>query len=371
MMLATVLLAVALQAVGPGGTVAGRVVRVVAGDTVAAVGAMVVLHGITPAVQGPVDSVRSDADGRFRLRAPADTAAILLVSARWGGIEYFSIPLDRDPEAVAAAVQVVVADTSSAAPVALVSRHLVIGAPAADGTRNAVDLFILANTGTLTRIAADSLTPTWRIILPPNVANVVIGDSDFAEDAMHLHGDALELSAAIPPGQRQILVNYQVPPSTRRLVIPYGEATPLANILLEETDVEVVGALARADTSSVDGRHYTRWSGSIAADGSVELRFGGAGRLPAWVVEAVAGAFAIALIVMAVVSARAATRGREGRPTAAIRTVETPVDTLLDAIARLDAEHAGRTTASAPEARHAYLAERERLKDEVRRLLPS
>ena len=47
-MLATVLLAVALQAVGPGGTVAGRVVRVVAGDTVAAAGAktLQVRHGL-------------------------------------------------------------------------------------------------------------------------------------------------------------------------------------------------------------------------------------------------------------------------------------------------------------------------------------
>lgn len=368
-MLATVLLAVALHAVGPGGTVAGRVVRVVAGDTVAAAGAMVVLHGVTPTVQGPVDSVRSDAEGRFRLRAPADTAAILLVSARWGGIEYFSVPLERGGGASDIPVQVVVADTSSAAPVTLLSRHLVIGAPAPDGTRNAVDLLILANNGTLTRVPEDSVTPTWRFVLPANVANVVIGESDFADDVMHLHGDTLELSAAIPPGQRQILVNYQVPPSTRRMVIPYGEAAPLANILLEEDDAEVVGVLARADTVSVDGRRYTRWSGRVAAGGSVELRFGGAGRLPGWVVEVVAGCFALALIVMALLSARAAARG--GRATATAVAVETPVDQLLDAIARLDAEHTGRTANASAEARQAYLAERERLKDEVRRLLPS
>jgi hypothetical protein len=369
MMLAAILLAAALHAVGPGGTVAGRVVRVVAGDTVAAAGAMVVLHGITPTVQGPVDSVRSDAEGRFRLRAPADTATILLVSARWGGIEYFSVPLDRGSAAADTPVQVVVADTSTAAPVALLSRHLVIGAPAADGTRNAVDLFILANTGTRTRVAVDSVTPTWRLVLPPNVANVVIGESDFADDVMHLHGDTLELTAAIPPGQRQILVNYQVPPATRRMVVPYGEAAPLANILLEEDDAEVVGVLARADTASVDGRRYTRWSGSVAAGGSLELRFGGAGRLPGWVMEAVAGAFALALIVMALLSARAASRGTPGAT--AVAASETPVDRLLDAIARLDAEHAGRASELPPDAWQAYLAERERLKDEVRRLLPS
>lgn len=369
MMLATVLLAVALQAVGPGSTVAGRVVRVVAGDTVAAVGAVVVLHGVTPSVQGAVDSVRSGADGRFRLRAPADTTAILLVSARWGGIEYFSLPLDRDPTVATDAVQVVVADTSAAAPVALLSRHLVIGAPAADGTRNAVDLFILANGGTLTRVAPDSQTPTWRVVLPANVANVVIGESDFAEDAMHLHGDTLELSAAIPPGQRQIIVNYQVPPATRRVVIPFGDAAPLANILLEEDDAEVVGVLVRTDTVSVDGRRYTRWSGGVVAGSSVELMFGAAGRLPGWVVEAVAGSFAIALIVITLLSARATRNTALG--TTPVAAMATPVDGLLDAIARLDAEYAGREAESAPEARQAYLDERERLKDAVRRLLPS
>jgi hypothetical protein len=365
-MLAAVLMAVALHAVGPSDTVAGRVVRVTGRDTVAAAGAIVVLHRVTPEVQGPVDSIRSDANGRFRLRTPADSGAILLVSARWHGIEYFSAPLvegARPPS-----LQLVVADTASDAVVTVAARHLVIGAPAPDGTRNAVDLFVLANDGSTTRVAPDSLTPTWRLVLPPNVVNVVLGETDFADEALHLHGDTLELTASIPPGQRQLLINYQVPPATRRLLVPYDDRTALANILLEEVDAEAIGTLIRADTATVEGRHYTRWSGVVAAGSTVELRFGGAGRLPGWVMEAVAGLFAVGLIGMALYSARMADRAT---PAAVVQDDSTPVDGLLDAMARLDAAHLGREAELSPGEWQAYLSRRAALKEEIRALLPS
>ncbi len=367
-MIATALLAMALHAAGPSDTVAGRVVRVRGRDTVAAVGAVVVLHRVTPQVQGPVDSVRSDADGRFRLRAPSDSGAIMLVSARWHGIEYFSTPLVGEA-ARPGTLRLVVADTSSVAPVSVAARHLVIGAPAPDGTRNVVDLLVLSNDGPNTRVARDTLTPTWRLILPAHVVNVVLGETDFADDALHHHGDTLELSAAIPPGQRQLLVNYQIPPATRRVVVPYDEGTALANILLEEADADAIGTLVRIDTATVEGRRYTRWSGAVAPGEMVELRFGGAGRLPGGGVKAIAGLFAIALIGMALYSARMADRAAP--QAAAADVAETPVDALLDALARLDAEHVGREAVLPPSAWDAYLARRAALKGEIRRLLPS
>ena len=368
-LLASALVAMAIGAAGPGGMVAGRVVRVVApGDTVAAAGAMVVLHYVTPSKQGPVDSLRVGADGRFRFAQPADTTAILLISSRWDGVQYFSTPIGSAHGQRDSLVTLVVSDSASAAPIALAARHLVISAPAADGTRSAVDLLILANDGYQTRVPPDLSAASWRFLMPKTAVNLVLGESDFAEEAVQFHGDTLELHAAVPPGQRQLLVHYQIPPATRALSVPWAEGTPVVNVLLEEAAATAGAPLARADTTTVDGRHYTRWTGAMAAPGAIQLRFGGDGQLPGWVAEAVAGCFAVGLIVMALLSGRRATRPR--RPSAVTATVSSPVDELLDAIARLDAAHAGGEAAHDAAEWHQYQSARAALKEQVRTLLP-
>lgn len=364
--LATALWAMALSAVGPGGTVAGRVVRVAApGDTVAATGAMVVLHSVTPTKQGPVDSVRVGADGRFRLAQPADTTAILLVSSRWDGVQYFSTPIGSNHRTGDSLVVLIVSDSASAAPVSLAARHLVISAPAADGTRSAVDLLVLANDGYRTRVPPTLTDASWRFLMPRSAVNLVLGESDFAEEAVQFHGDTLELHAALPPGQRQLLVHYQIPPATRALDVPWAEGSPVVNVLLEEADATAGAPLARADTTTVDGRHYTRWTGAMVAPGIIALRFGGDGQLPGWVLEAVAGVFALGLIGMAVLGAR-----RARHPVAGVAVESSAIDELLDTIARLDAAHAGGEAAHAPAVWQQYQAERTRLKEAVRALLP-
>lgn len=360
-MTAVAIVAAALITAGPGTMVAGRVVRVAAaGDTVAAGGAMVVLHRVATATQGPIDSLRTGTDGRFRFAAVADSGAILLLSARWDGIEYFSAPVGRNHAAPTTDLLVVVADTATDAPVALTARHLVIGAPAPDGTRNVVDLLILGNDGVRTRVAANAETPTWRFALPTTAANVVAGESDFAEDAVVFHGDTLSLRAAIPPGARQLLVHYQLPPSTRALQVPFLEAVPLTNVLLEEGDAEVLGSLERADTASVEGVRYVRWTGSVPAGTVLQLRFGRGGLLPSWLLPLFAVLLAGALGLVAVRGVR--------QPALANGA---PEGELLDTIARLDAAHAGRQAELPAERWQQYLAERESLTQRLRQLLTS
>ncbi len=365
-LLASALVAMAIGAVGPGGPVAGRVVRVASpGDTVAAAGAMVVLHSVTPARQGAIDSARVGPDGRFRFAQPADTTAILLISSRWDGVQYFSTPIGSDHRQRDALITLVVADSASAAPIALAARHLVISAPAADGTRSAVDLLVLANDGYQTRVPSTLTTASWRFLMPRSAVNLVLGESDFAEEAVQFHGDTLELHAAVPPGQRQLLVHYQIPPATRALTIPWAEGAPVVNMLLEEAAATAGAPLARADTTTVDGRHYTRWTGAMTAPGAIELRFGGDGQLPSWVLEAVAGCLGLGLIVMALLSARTATR-----PVPPTLASPAEVDALLDAIAQLDAAHTGGEAAHDAADWRQYQAARDSLKVQVRALLP-
>ncbi|MGH7656633.1 MAG: hypothetical protein ACREL6_00260, partial [Gemmatimonadales bacterium] len=139
-------------------TAAGRILRMTGTDSVPVGGMNVVLHSIAPGEQGPVDSIRTSVDGRFRFRFRADTAAVYLLSARHDGIAYFSLPLHPLDDPADTLVTIVVSDTSSTAPIVVASRHIVFRSPDADGSRQALDLIVLRNTGTLTRVAPDTLS---------------------------------------------------------------------------------------------------------------------------------------------------------------------------------------------------------------------
>jgi hypothetical protein len=266
-------------------TVQGDVVRLVGDDTVAAAGARVVLHRVGDSLQGPLDSLRADARGgfRFAVRAALDPTDVLLVSARWHGIEYFAPPV-----AGTTPVRVVVSDTSGQASVQVAARHLVIGGPAADGTRDVVDLLILRNPGNLTRTGADSLAPTWQMRIPPHVANVQLGDADFARETFDLHGDTLFLTAPIPPGERQFFLQYQIPPGARTLEVPLAPVADTITVLAEEQSLEVSEGLTRQGSETVSGRAFARWSGGPLA--ALSLRFPGSRGTPGWLLPVLVAA---------------------------------------------------------------------------------
>ena len=213
-------------------TLTGRVVRVVGRDTVGVVGARVVLHRVVTARQGPIDSVLSGAAGSFRFRFRPDSGAIYLTSARWAGIEYFASPIMATAGTRPGPVLLIVADTSSGGTVVLAARHLVVSAPAADGTRAVLEVLVVENPGPYTRVPLDSAAATWMVVLPSRAARVELADTDFAADAVEIRGDTLRLAAALPPGARQLTVQYQVPAGIRRWVIPVGEPILAMNILL-------------------------------------------------------------------------------------------------------------------------------------------
>ena len=153
--------------------VGGTVARLASGDTVPLAGARVVLHRLTATQQGPVDSVLSDAAGRFQFRVIAeDTTALLLTSSRHDGIEYFSRPARPTAQGPDTGLVVLVADTSSSAPVSLAGRYLMIGRPQQGGRRGALDLIVLQNRGDMTRVARDSAAPVWSMPMPAGIAGL-------------------------------------------------------------------------------------------------------------------------------------------------------------------------------------------------------
>ncbi len=277
-----------LQAGGPI-EVSGRVVRVAGTDTSAAAAARVVLHRVGRAAQGALDSTTAAVDGRFRFRSRADSGDVLLVSARWHDVEYFGPPVM--PGGV---VTVQVTDTSSAAPVQVAARHIIVGGPAPDGARDVVDLIVLRNSGTLTRTGRDSITGSWSMAVPPLVANLQVGDADFARDAFDVHDDSLHLFAPIPPGDRQFFLQYQLAPGARALEVPLAD-TDTISVLAEEGDLELSAGLVHQGFEEMQGRRFTRWSGS-GKIGTIRIGFPDHDELPGWLLPLLRALMLLALL---------------------------------------------------------------------------
>jgi hypothetical protein len=341
---------------------AGRVVLPRDADTVPVPGARVVLHRIGRDRQGPLDSASADASGRFRFRFRADTAAIYLLSARWGDVEYFSPPVHTNPARPDTGMRLLVYDTSSTAPIGVEARHIVVPRAGSDGTRSVLDLIVLRNDGRVARVAPDSSRPSWRLVLPPGTGDMEVGESDLSPDAIVREGDTVKVLAPLAPGQKQLSLEYSVTPVRGKLEFPVGPDAGPVNLLVEERNARVSGGtLALADSQVIEGRSFRRYTGNVPAGGTVVLSVGAAG-------AAAATRVALPVLVGAVaVMLAAAVWWIIRRPSR--RAPLLLPEQMLDAIAALDARYAGREPETAADEWRRYVAERARLKAELERTL--
>jgi len=329
----------------------GQVVLASAGDTAPVAGVKVVVHEVGHRRQGPVDSVQSDPEGGFRFGFQADTGSVVLVSARYAGIEYFSQPVPmKAGRRTLSGLTVVVSDTSSTAPIEVASRHVVIGRPKEDGTRPVLEIVILQNPGDLTRVGADSAAGTWAGRLPAAALQFSVGEGAYSSSALTRRGDSVVLAAPLPPGEKQVLYSYALPAGLKVARLPVDDSVGQITLLVEELDRPVSGgALVLADTQQFEGRAFRRWTGPAGQGDAIEIRFAtGVGSLG---LALLVGAMTLLLAVVTAVAL-----GR--RPKAAgVETRE-----ALDAIARLDARFAGREGQVSAEEWGQYQSERARLK---------
>ncbi len=315
-------------------------------------GARVVLHRVAQAAQGPVDSLVTGPDGRFRFSLTRDSTTLHLLSARHHGIEYFSTPLDSRRTSGNEAVTLVVHDTSSRAPVAISARHVVIPRAGEDGTREVLDLVLLANPGTKTRVAPDSLGSSWAGPLPPRSEGLELGESDVSPDAVIRRGDSAIVLAPIAPGEKQLAFQYHLPAGRQDVEIPVGPEPVGMNVLLEEPGATVTApGLALADSQVIEGRPFQRWSGDLPANAIVRVILPGAGSDTGPVLAAMVAVLALALLAAA------------WRLFPRARAVST--DRMVGEIALLDARYQGREAETTPEEWARYLERRGKLKAEL------
>lgn len=332
--------------------------RTAGADTIPQAGMVVILHRVTPQRQGPIDSVRSGADGGFTFRFRPDSGALYLLSARYGGIEYFSDPLRARPGARDEGVAVLVADTSSTAPVSLAERQVVFPRPTDPQRRAVLEVLGIRNAGSATRIAPDTVRPSWAMRLPAGAADLTLRDGDVPPEAVTLRGDSLLVFAPLMPGVRTLVVEYTVPLGDGTVTIPFDQPVAATRILVEDSSATVAAAgFVPAPPETAEGRVLQAWTAATVGPGEVRVE----PRKDAGMGSRALGALVAGL---AAVVAAAMWLALRRRPSAvpAPEPPARPAAALVEELARLDATYAGREASTPPAEWEAYLRRRAELK---------
>jgi hypothetical protein len=260
--------------------VTGQVLRGTANDSVPVADRIVVLHAVKMQGGRPIDSVTTDSRGRYSLSDPArDTSASYLVSVEHDGIGYFSQPMSAVGSTAEVASTLVVYDTSYTEPeISLLERHVIVRSLASDGTRRVVELLVLGNSGALTRIAEDSTRPVWQGAIPSNAIQFEIDQSDVGRQTVYRNGDSVAVVAALPPGEKQVLLSYLIPAGVRELSIPLDHPVERTmNVMLEDSSAAIAaGPLQFQGFELLDQMPFFLYSANSMPQGTeVAVRFAG------------------------------------------------------------------------------------------------
>lgn len=256
--------------------VSGRIVRPGSRSMEPVSGSWVVLHRVGPDSAGPLDSLRSDALGRYRFRyvRSGSEDAVYFVSAMYGGIAYFTPPL-TEPRIGGVAGEIAVFDTTShRVPITIRGHHLVISAADARGLRSVVEVYELSNDSSVTRVAASDNPQgaTWRTALLPAASNFQVTQGDVAPDAVTFSNGLVAVYAPLAPGVKQISFSYSVPASAFPLRLPLEGRNDVYEVLVEDETGSVTGPnIKEEDPVTVEGRNFRRFLGSNLPENSVAV----------------------------------------------------------------------------------------------------
>ncbi len=257
-------------------SVSGRVLRG-GRDTVPLADAVVVLHRMASASAGPIDSVRSDARGRYRLalRNPDSTSGYV-ISVWFDSIAYFSLPLNVVGRPAVHVEDIVAFPASrSGPPLRLARRLATISTATTDGSREVLEILELENPGQATRITDDTLVPTWAGRMPEHTGQYRAGQGDVSPEAMRFRNDSVLIYAPIPPGPpKQLSYDYTLAAGVRTFVMPIDQPTIEVNLLVEDTAAVVIASkLESFGRKEIEGRRFAAYrAGPLAAGERVEIR---------------------------------------------------------------------------------------------------
>ncbi len=353
--------------VGVARRVDGRVARGTRKELQPVPNQWVVLHRVGSDRSGPLDSMRTSANGHFSIRykTSGDSSAVYFVSTTYGGVAYFTSPLRAAVVSGDDAMLTVFDTTSRPVALKLGGRHVIVGLPGANGMRPVGEVYDIQNDSTVTLVARDSLTPVWSAHVPEAATAFQLNTSgELAAGAISRRGTTVGLYVPLSPGIRQLAFTYELPASAFPLAIPVERPTGVFELLIQEPTARVEGpSLREMAPVSTDGRVFRRFLAedlSASAVMRIEMpRIIGAER------ERVYFGVGIALLAAMVVSLVFASR-RSAPRRAVVTTppVEAPSRALIRAIAALDTDFE-RGAAVDEAAREAYATKRASLKSEL------
>lgn len=334
-------------------------------------GATVVLHRVTPAHAGEVDSTRTGVDGRFRFLLPSVPAAdarseVYFASVRHQGILYFG-PLLGEAIQLDSLYLIQVHDTASVPAGGLrfpVEVRNVVMEAAADGSWQVTDLMQVRNDGEVTWVGREGV-PVWSYPLPAGAFRFTVGQGDLPEDAVAFRDGGMHVSAPVPPGERLYVIRYSL--AHPEVSFPLPGVTERFQLLIREPapPLSVSGLVSEPAIELEPGSSYRVHSGEGLED--VEVTLTEAAPPGIGLVEWTAVVLALVLGLAGV----AAFHRRGGRPlpapSSATMDETDPLAAragILAAIARLDDDfEAG---PDEPDRRAEYEARRQALKDLLR-----
>ena len=331
----------------------------------------VVLHRVVGADGGPVDSVRTDARGMYRLShlQRAGDSARFFASTTFAGMTYFTAASAAGHVHEGDGDLAVFDTTSTPFPLAVRGRHLIVRSADQSGQRTVIEVFELSNDSARTLLAREGAEapPTFRTALPSSAVDVRAGEGDISAAAIRVHDGEVLVTAPFAPGIKQLAFSYLLPARDGALEIETTAATSVLEVLLEDSTASAGGARLRpVDAVTIDGRRFRR---SLAQDlpaGErirVLLPVAATAGMPLNGIALTVGAGAFALLLLVRRSARrqAVQPSPWGRDLAGA-DLPTEADALAREIAALDARYAA---LSAPDSamQSAYAHRRRELKD--------
>ena len=318
-------------------------------------GAWVTLHRVGKDTAGPIDSMRTDTQGRYRFRwTPSGASdAVYFASTTWGGIAYFTPPL-RKVDTRADDAELTVFDTTSVRFLMSVKgRHLIVGKSDTTEFRTVIEVFELSNDSLRTLVATDTVSPspTWSVSVPASARDVRANEGEISPDAFVANPGRVSVFAPIPPGVKQVAFSYKVPNSSFPLAMRAEYGAVVFEVLLEEPQGFVTGTgFANVDPVTLEGRQFRRFLAQDVkpnADIVIELPSSGT---PARSLYIAGLLLAIGLLMMVVIMRsvqRRAARRVPVEPTLRPRESDAPMhERLAQEIAALDASYASIATPS-------------------------
>ncbi|WP_411279881.1 hypothetical protein [Gemmatimonas sp.] len=229
-----------------------------------AAGTWVTLHRVGKDTAGPIDSVRTDAQGHYRFRyTPFGSGdGVYFASTTWGGIAYFTPPL-KNAESRGDDAEITVFDTTSVRfQLTVKGRHFIVGKSDTTQFRTVIEVFELSNDSLRTLVATDTTSPmpTWSIAIPASALDVRANDGEISPDAFVAGPGRVSVYSPIAPGIKQVAFSYKVPNSSFPLSMRAEGGAVVFEVLLEEPQGFVTGkGFANVDPVALEGRTFRRF----------------------------------------------------------------------------------------------------------------